>query len=70
MIIATGLVMLKNLKFEIMKEIDFSKMEAVGSIGTKEGVKTNANQTGNCYECDSSDCDGGWCDCNDGGSDE
>lgn len=53
-----------------MDKLDFNKMEAVGSIGTKEGVKTNANQTGNCYECDSSDCDGGWCDCNDGGSDE
>lgn len=53
-----------------MDKIDFNKMETVNTIGSKEGIDVSRVQNGNCYECDSSDCDGGWCDCNDGGSDE
>ena len=53
-----------------MKEIDFNKMDVQTKVGSKDGTPVN-NVTGDCYGCDSSDGDNdGWCDCDDGGSDE
>ena len=53
-----------------MKEIDFNKMDVQTKVGSKDGTPVS-NVTGDCYGCDSSDGDNdGWCDCDDGGSDE
>ena len=54
-----------------MKKVDFNKMKVQTSVGTKTGITGQGHISGNCYGCDSSDGDNdGWCDCDDGGSDE
>jgi hypothetical protein len=53
-----------------MKKIDLNKMDVQTKVGSKDGTPVN-NVTGDCYGCDSTDGDNdGWCDCDDGGSDE
>jgi hypothetical protein len=49
-----------------MKKIDFAKMAVTNEYTVKDGIENPQDGGGNCYECNSGDCDGGPCDCTDG----
>jgi len=53
-----------------MKTTDFSNMEIVPLNPMDYEVELASLTSGECYECNSGDCDGGACDCDGGGSDE
>ncbi len=50
-----------------MEKIDFKQMEILHHFANKSDETTTDVISENCYECDSEDCDGGPCDCDDGG---
>lgn len=50
-----------------MKKLDLNRMEIVKDYANKADNLQGQDVAGNCYECDSEGCDGGPCDCDDGG---
>ena len=50
-----------------MKKIDFGKMEIINNFANKTDDSQGEDNVNNCYDCDSEGCDGGPCDCDDGG---
>jgi len=53
------------------QQFDFGKMEVFPINTLPEELCSNYSlEQGICHDCDSSDCDGGPCNCDGGGSDE